>query len=85
MPKQFRTAAEKAASLTKQLLAFGRKQVLVLQVLDLNGLLGEVKEMLSTLPADQVQLMVAPSQQPLPVEVDPGRLSKYNESCRQRV
>ena len=71
-----RTAAEKAASLTKQLLAFGRKQVLVLQVLDLNGLLGEVKEMLSTLPAVQVQLMVTPSPQPLPVEVDPGKIEQ---------
>ena len=71
-----RTAAEKAASLTKQLLAFGRRQVLVLQVLDLNLLLGEVKEMLSTIPTEQVQLMMAPSSQPLPVKVDPGRSSK---------
>ncbi len=71
-----RMAAEKAASLTKQLLAFGRKQVLVLQVLDLNGLLGEVKEMLSTLPAQHVQLMVTPSPQPLPVEVDPGKIEQ---------
>jgi two-component system, cell cycle sensor histidine kinase and response regulator CckA len=71
-----RTAAEKAASLTKQLLAFGRKQVLVLQVLDLNGLLAEVKEMLSTLPSEQVQLMVTPSPQPLPVEVDPGKIEQ---------
>ncbi len=73
---RIRTAAEKAALLTKQLLAFGRKQVLVLQVLDLNGLLGEVKEMLSTLPAQQVQLMVTPSPQPLPVEVDPGKIEQ---------
>ena len=71
-----RTAAERAASLTKQLLAFGRKQVLMLQILDLNELLGEVKEMLSTLPAQQVQLMVTPSPQPLPVEVDPGKIEQ---------
>src|SRR4029077_5265832 len=69
-------AAEKAASLTKQLLAFGRKQVLVLQVLDLNGLLAEVKEMLSTLPTQQVQVMVTPGPQPLPVEVDPGKIEQ---------
>ena len=74
--ERIRTAAEKAALLTKQLLAFGRKQVLVLQVLDLNGLLAEVKEMLSTLPAQQVQLMVTPSPQPLPVEVDPGKIEQ---------
>lgn len=71
-----RSAAERAASLTKQLLAFGRKQVLVLQVVDLNELLGEVKEMLSTLPAQQVQLMLTPSPQPLPVEVDPGKIEQ---------
>ena len=74
--ERIRTAAEKAALLTKQLLAFGRKQVLVLQVLDLNGLLAEVKEMLSTLPAQQVQVMVTPGPQPLPVEVDPGKIEQ---------
>ncbi len=71
-----RTAAERAAALTKQLLAFGRKQVLVLQVLDLNELLGDVKAMLSTLPSDQIQLMVIPSSQPLPVKVDPGKIEQ---------
>jgi len=71
-----RTAAERAAALTKQLLAFGRKEVLVLQVLDLNELLGEVKGMLSTLPSDQIQLMVIPSSQPLPVKVDPGKIEQ---------
>jgi PAS domain S-box-containing protein len=71
-----RTAAERAAALTKQLLAFGRKQVLMLQVLDLNELLREVKGMLSTLPSDQIQLMVIPSSQPLPVKVDPGKIEQ---------
>jgi PAS domain S-box-containing protein len=70
------TAAEKAASLTKQLLAFGRKQVLLLQVLDLNELLGEVKPMLSTLPSEEIQLIVIPSWQPLPVKVDPGKIEQ---------
>ena len=71
-----RIAAEKAASLTKQLLAFGRRQVLVLQVLDLNEILGELKEMLSTLPAEQIQLMMMPSSRPLPVKVDPGKIEQ---------
>jgi PAS domain S-box-containing protein len=70
------TAAEKAASLTKQMLAFGRRQVLLLQVLDLNELLGEVKEMLSTLPTEQVQLMMEPSERPLPVKVDPAKIEQ---------
>ena len=71
-----RTAAEKAASLTKQLLAFGRKQVLVLQVLDLNELLADVQAMLSTLPSEQIQLMLTPSSRPLPVKVDPGKIEQ---------
>ena len=71
-----RIAAAKAASLTKQLLAFGRRQVLVLQVLDLNEILGELKEMLSTLPSEQIQLMMMPSSRPLPVKVDPGKIEQ---------
>jgi PAS domain S-box-containing protein len=71
-----RMAAEKAASLTKQLLAFGRKQVLMLQVLDLNELLADVQAMLSTLPSEQIQLMVIPSSRPLPVKVDPGKIEQ---------
>jgi PAS domain S-box-containing protein len=71
-----RIAAAKAASLTKQLLAFGRRQVLVLQVLDLNEILGELKEMLSTLPTQQIQLMLMPSSRPLPVKVDPGKVEQ---------
>jgi two-component system cell cycle sensor histidine kinase/response regulator CckA len=51
-------------------------QVLALQVLDLNELLGEVKGMLSTLPSDQIQLMVIPSSQSLPVKVDPGKIEQ---------
>jgi hypothetical protein len=64
-----RIAAEKAASLTKQLLAFGRGQVLVLQVMDLNEILAELKEMLSTLSTEHIQLMMMPSSRPLPVRV----------------
>jgi PAS domain S-box-containing protein len=69
-------AAESAASLTRQLLSFGRRQVLVLQVLDLNGLLVEVKEMLSALPTEQVRLTMELSVESLPVKVDPGKIEQ---------
>jgi PAS domain S-box-containing protein len=71
-----RIAAEKAATLTKQLLAFGRRQVLVLQVMDLNGILAELKEMLSTLSTEHIELMMMPSSLPLPVRVDPGKIEQ---------
>ncbi len=71
-----RSAAEKAASLTRQLLSFGRRQVLALQVLDLNEVLEEVKEMLSTLPTEQVELTMTLSSEALPVKVDPGKIEQ---------
>ena len=71
-----RIAAEKAASLTRQLLSFGRRQVLVLRVLDLNELLEEVKEMLSGLPTEHVQLTMTLSGEPLPVKVNPGKIEQ---------
>jgi PAS domain S-box-containing protein len=71
-----RIAAERAASLTRQLLSFGRRQVLVLRVLNLNELLEEVKEMLSALPTEQVQLTMTLSGEPLPVKVDPGKIEQ---------
>jgi PAS domain S-box-containing protein len=71
-----RIAAEAAASLTRQLLSFGRRQVLVLQVLDLNELLAEVKEMLSALPPEQVRLTMTMSAESLPVKVDPGKIEQ---------
>jgi len=71
-----RAATEKAASLTKQLLAFGRKQVLMLQVLDLNELLADVNALLVALPAEQIQLRMVPGSQLLPVKVDPGKIEQ---------
>ena len=71
-----RGAAERAASLTKELLAFGRKQVLTFQIVDLNDLLLEMKPILATLPNERVQLRVTPAAEPLPVKVDPGKIEQ---------
>ncbi len=51
-------AARRAAELTKQLLAFGRKQVQALQVLDLNSVLGELSRMLPRLIGEDIQISV---------------------------
>jgi PAS domain S-box-containing protein len=71
-----RSAAVRAASLTKQLLAFGRKQVLLLEILDLNDLLREMQPILSTLPGYQVRLVLSPSAEVLPVRVDSGKVEQ---------
>ncbi len=69
------SASVRAVSLTKQLLAFGRK-VLLPETLDLNDLLREMRPILSTLPGDQVQLMMCPVARALRVRVDPGKIEQ---------
>jgi two-component system, cell cycle sensor histidine kinase and response regulator CckA len=69
-------AAEKAATLTKQLLAFGRKQVLELQVVDLNQLLRDVQPILETIPSSGVQLKMSLASLPIPVKIDPGKIEQ---------
>ncbi len=69
-------AAEKAATLTKQLLAFGRKQVLELEVLDLNKLLRDAQPILATVPAIGVQFKMTLAPRSIPVKVDPGKIEQ---------
>jgi PAS domain S-box-containing protein len=69
-------AAEKAATLTKQLLAFGRKQVLELEVVDLNDLVKSTLPILETIPSNGVQLKMWLAPRPIPVKVDPGKIEQ---------
>jgi CheY-like chemotaxis protein len=56
---QIRDASEKAASLTRQLLAFSRKQVLQLVVLDLNVIVAELCKMLPRLLGEDISVDLA--------------------------
>jgi two-component system cell cycle sensor histidine kinase/response regulator CckA len=69
-------AAEKAATLTKQLLAFGRKQVLELEVVNLNELISGALPILETIPSNGVQLKMLLAPRPIPVKVDPGKIEQ---------
>ncbi len=55
-----RDAAERAAGLTQQLLAFSRRQILQPQVLELNEVVGGLESMLRRLIGEQIELMIAP-------------------------
>jgi len=67
-------AATRAAGLTRQLLAFSRKQVLQPQVLNLNAVLDEVKVMLKPLVRDDVELRIVAEPRLRPVKADPVQL-----------
>jgi two-component system cell cycle sensor histidine kinase/response regulator CckA len=74
--QQIRAAGNSAASLTRQLLAFSRKQVLQPQVLDLNVIVSRMNALLRRLIGDHIRLEWRP-QTPLErVSADPGQIEQ---------
>jgi CheY-like chemotaxis protein len=69
-------ASDKAASLTKQLLAFSRHQVLETKAVHVAPLIGELTTMLSPLLGATVALSVDAADEGLCVETDPAQLSQ---------
>jgi PAS domain S-box-containing protein len=70
------TTGERAAVLTKQLLAFSRRQVLEPKVLDLNTVVDGVVPMLKRLIGEDIELIVHPGQPLDRVRVDQGQLEQ---------
>jgi len=74
--EEIRRAAQRATSLTHQLLAFGRRQVLQPQVLGLNEIVENMNRMLRRLIGEDIQLMILLSPGLWPVKVDPGQMEQ---------
>jgi two-component system cell cycle sensor histidine kinase/response regulator CckA len=73
--KQIRSAAERASGLTRQLLAFSRKQILQPRVLDLNTVVGNVEPMLRRLIGEDITISSDCSARGY-VVADPGQLDQ---------
>ena len=71
---EVRKAAERAASLTRQLLAFSRQQVLEPVVLELNELVTDFEKMLRRVIGEDVELRLALGAEVGNVRADPGQL-----------
>jgi signal transduction histidine kinase len=69
-------AGESATALTRQLLAFSRKQILMPVVLDINELLRAVQGILRRLIGEDVELVVTLHAAPLHVHADRGQLEQ---------
>jgi len=69
-------AGERAASLTRQLLAFSRKQIITPRVLDFNEILTGIEKMLGRLIGENVELLTILEPALWQVEVDPGQMEQ---------
>jgi CheY-like chemotaxis protein len=74
--KQIKNAAEAGSLLTKQLLAFSRKQATAEEVMDLCEVTARMTPILGRLLRDDVVLTVHSSPLPCPVKVDPGQFQQ---------
>jgi signal transduction histidine kinase len=69
-------AGRRAASLTQQLLAFSRKQVLQPEVLALNAVVGGIEMMLQRLIGEDIELRTVLAKSQARVKADPGQIEQ---------
>jgi len=74
--EQVRKAGNSAASLTRQLLAFSRKQALEPRIIDLNILVSDTSRMLQRLIGEHVKLVIVSGAGLGRVKVDPGQMEQ---------
>ncbi|HWO37695.1 MAG TPA: PAS domain S-box protein [Candidatus Acidoferrum sp.] len=74
--EEIKKAGQRAASLTRQLLAFSRKQVLTPKVLDLNTVVAETSKMLLRLLGEDVELITKLSPTLDHVKADPTQIEQ---------
>jgi PAS domain S-box-containing protein len=74
--EQIFKAGQRAAGLTRQLLAFSRKQVMVPEVIDLGALLAEMEKMISRLIGEDIELKLSAQPDLWTVKVDPGQIEQ---------
>jgi two-component system cell cycle sensor histidine kinase/response regulator CckA len=69
-------AADRAATLTRQLLAFSRKQLLELKVVDVNTVIGDMERLLRPLIGENIELVTRLSTQTGHTRADAGQLEQ---------
>lgn len=74
--EEIHRAGERAASLTRQLLAFSRRQMLAPRELDMNEVVASLTRMLRRLIREDIELVTVLSPSLGPVKVDPGQVEQ---------
>jgi len=70
------TAADRAGTLTRQLLAFSRRQILAPRVVDMNKIVGDMTKMLSRVIGEDIKIGTELEPAPCLALVDPGQLEQ---------
>ena len=73
---EIRNAAMRAAALTRQLLAFSRRQVMQPEVVDVTLMIGEMQKMLVRLMSEQVTVELDVTDEQADVFADPGQIEQ---------
>lgn len=73
---EIRNAAKRAADLTRQLLAFSRKQIIEPKRIDLSQLIGNLQKLLARIIGEDVHLQVDLDSALPPIRVDPGQIEQ---------
>ncbi|OQX17126.1 MAG: hypothetical protein BWK76_10565 [Desulfobulbaceae bacterium A2] len=74
--QEIRKAAEKSGNLTRQLLAFARKQAIAPVLVDLNEVVEGMIKMLQRIIGEDIHLSWSPGRTLWPVMVDPGQIDQ---------
>ncbi|MEN6626961.1 MAG: ATP-binding protein [Candidatus Sumerlaeia bacterium] len=74
--QEIKRAGERAGSMTRQLLAFSRRQVLQPRVIDLNSLIREMENMLRRLISEDVELVISLDEGLGRIMADPGQIEQ---------
>jgi len=73
---EIQKAADRAASLTRQLLAFSRRQVMEMKVFDLNSLLRDLDKMLRRIIGEDIKLSTLLAKDLGRAKIDPGQVEQ---------
>ena len=74
--RQIKQASERAAGLTRQLLAFGRKQIFNPRPVDLNRIIGKMSDMIGRLLGEDIALQLNFSREPALTEADTSMMEQ---------
>ena len=74
--QEIASAAERASSLTRQLLAFSRKQMLAPRIVNLNEVATENTKMLTRMIGEDIDLVMVPGANLWPVRADAGQIEQ---------